>query len=109
MGRTIEISGAWLVYLFYTVSLAVAPLFFSFAVLPIDDVASVFFTGLLALVVAVVLLDLWYWTHNAAGEHLTAAAKRNVYDITHDRFADPGQAAKDYWQQAVRRLPDDEE
>lgn len=109
MPRTVEISGRSLVYLFYAMSLAIVPVLAYFVVWPLDDPGSLFLTVLLAGLVLVALADLWYWRSGAAGEHLDAAAKRRMYDITYDPFGDPGQAAKDSWRKAVRRVREDDE
>jgi hypothetical protein len=110
MGRTVEISGNLLVYLLYAVSLAVVPVGFYFTVWPLDDLASVLGTVLLAGLVLVVAADLWHWKTGQVSEHLTTAAKRNLpYDISYDPSAYPGQAAKDRWLQAVEDLSDEDD
>ena len=112
MARTVEISGNMIVYLFYVSALAIVPVVFYSVVLPIDDVTSVLVVVLLAGLILLVGADLWYWKSGELSDHLSTAAKRNLpYDITYDPTADPGQAAKHYWVQAVRRLPnsDDED
>jgi|GEM_PF-1559726 len=109
MARTVELSGRLLVYLFYAVSLAIVPVLAYFIVWPLDDVGSVFLTALLVGLVFVAMADLWYWRSGAAGEHLSTAAKRNLYDITYDPFGDPGQAAKDSWRKALRRTDTEDE
>ncbi|WP_336035384.1 hypothetical protein [Halobacterium yunchengense] len=112
MARSVDVSGASIVYLFYAASLAIVPVVVHSVVLPVDDAVSVFVAGALAALVLVVVADCWYWRSGATSDHLTAAAKRNLpYDVTYDPTADPGQAAKQRWLQAVRRLPgrDDED
>jgi glucan phosphoethanolaminetransferase (alkaline phosphatase superfamily) len=106
MGRSIEISGNSLVYLFYASSLAIVPVLAYFVVWPLGGLTSVVVAGLLVLLVFVAVADLWYWKSGSLSEHLSTAAKRRFpYDITYTPSADPGQAAKDYWLKAVRRLP----
>lgn len=110
MARTIEITGASIVYFFYAVSLAIVPIFAYSVVLPVDDLTSLLVAGLLVALVLVVAADLWYWHSGELSEHLTAAATRNLpYDITYDPFSDPGTAAKDRWLRATSRLPDGED
>jgi glucan phosphoethanolaminetransferase (alkaline phosphatase superfamily) len=110
MGRSIEITGRSIVYLFYAVSLAVVALLAAVAVWPLEDLPSVLGAVALAMVVLVVVADLWYWRSGAMSEHLSTAAKRNLpYDITYDPFADPGQAAKDRWLKATRRLREEDD
>ena len=106
MERSIEISGNSIVYLFYASSLAIVPILAYFVVWPLDNLTSLAVAGLLALLVLVVVADLWYWKTGTLGEHLSTAAERNLpYDITYTPTADPGQMATDYWQKTVRRLP----
>ena len=108
MGRTVEISGNLLVYLLYAVTLAIVPLGVYFTVWPPDDLTSVLAIVLLAGLVLLVAADLWHWKTGQVSEHLTTAAKRDLpYDISYDPTADPGQAAKDRWLQAVERLSDE--
>lgn len=109
MGRSIELSGNSIVYLFYASSLAIVPVLTYFVVLPLDGLDSVLAAILLAGLVLVAAVDLWYWKTGKLSEHLTTAAKRNIYDITDDPIADPGQAAKRQWTKALRRLPGGDE
>jgi type VI protein secretion system component VasK len=106
MGRSIEISGDAIVYLFYASSLAIVPVLAYFVVWPLEDRTNVVVAGLLVLLVFVAVADLWYWKSGKLNDHLSTAAKRRLpHDITYTPSADPGQAVKDYWLKAVRRLP----
>jgi hypothetical protein len=109
MGRSVELSGAAIVYLFYAISLAVVPVVAA-AVWPLDDLTSLSVAVLLAALVLLVAADLWYWKRGGMSEHLTTAASRTLlYDVTHHPDANPGQAAKQRWLAAVRRLPGGED
>ncbi|WP_135853302.1 hypothetical protein [Halorussus salinus] len=112
MGRSIELSGNSVVYLFYASSLAIVPVLTYFVVLPLDGLDSVLAAILLAALVLVAAVDCWYWKTGKLSDHLTAAARRRLYDITYDPFADPGRAAGRSWRAAIRRSlggDDDEE
>lgn len=110
MGRSIEITGESIVYLFYAVTLAIVPVVLYFYVWPIDDLPSVLLVVLLVALILFVLADYWNWKSGSLRTHLGSAAERDQpYDITYDPYADPGQAAKDTWRKAVERLPDDDE
>ncbi|CQR48760.1 hypothetical protein BN996_00208 [Haloferax massiliensis] len=68
---------------------------------------NLFLGGLFAAVALASIVALWRRaTGRDEGSRLGTAE-----DITYDPFADPGQAARDRWEKAVRRLPgsDDEE
>jgi hypothetical protein len=106
MGRSIEVSGTLLVYVFYASSLAIVPVLLYFAVFPLDDLTSIAGAVLLAVLVLVAAADLWYWKSGSLRDHLDRAARRDIpYDITYRPNADPGDAARHYWTKAVRRLP----
>ncbi|MFD1685712.1 hypothetical protein [Halobellus litoreus] len=110
MGRSIEISGKSVVYLFYASSLAIVPLAAYFVVWPLDTRTSVLVAVLLTALVVVAVADLWYWRSGKLREHLNAATKRDLpYDITYDPSADPGQAAKQRWMKSIRRLSDEDD
>jgi len=101
------------VYLLYASTLAVVPPTLYFVVLPIDGLGDILLCGLFVTLLLAVWADRRNWTHGGVREHLNGTAGRDLpYDITHDPSADPGQAAKQRWLKAVRRLPgrdDDEE
>jgi hypothetical protein len=105
MGRSFEISGNSLSRLLYASQLVALLLALLFVVFPLDNPASVVLAVLFGLLVAVMAVGLWRTsTDSDGGTHLGTAE-----DITYDPFADPGQAAKDTWEKAVRRLPSDDE
>lgn len=110
MTRTVEISGTLLVYLLYAVTLSIVPVGVYFTVWPPDDLTSVLAIVLLGGLVLLVAADLWHWKTGQVSEHLTTAAKRDLpYDISYDPTADPGQAAKERWLQAVENLSDEDD
>mgnify|MGYP006299328071 FL=1 len=107
MGRTFETPSVSLSRLLYASQLTALLLVLLFVVVPFDSFASLLLAVLFALLVAVTVVGLWRKkTGKDGGTHLGTAE-----DITYDPFADPGQAAKDRWVKAVRRLPggDDED
>jgi len=107
MRRPFEISSVLLSRLLYASQLAALLLALLFVAAPFDSFASLLLAVLFALLVAVTVVALWRKrTGKDGGTQLGT-----VEDITYDPFADPGQAAKDRWVQAVRRLPgrDDED
>ncbi len=105
MGRDFEISGDLLSRLLYASQLAALLLALLFVALPLDSFASGLLAVLFALLVSIMAVGLWWEkTGKSGGTHLGM-----VEDITYDPFADPGQAAKDRWKKAVRRLPSGDE
>lgn len=102
MGRSIEIWGdplSFLLYAFQAVALLLVALFVAAR---LDGPVSVLLAFLFASLVVVTMVGLWRTrTDNDGFTHLGT-----LEDITYDPFADPGQAAKDRWKKAVRRLPD---
>ncbi|NHN60986.1 MULTISPECIES: hypothetical protein [Halorussus] len=106
MSRTFDISGKSLIYLFYGSSLAALATLLAFVVSPFDSFASVALAVLFASLLIAAVVGLWRRATGREGEHLGTAE-----DIAYDPIAYPGQAAKDRWLKAVRRLPggDDEE
>ena len=114
MGRSIEITGESIVYLFYAVTLAIVPVVFYFIVWPLTDLVSVFLMLPLAALVLYVLGGFYNVKVGNGRYRIGSGGRDGPYDITYDPYADPGQAAKDTWGKAVRRLPgegedDDEE
>lgn len=106
MGWTVGISGDSFGRLLYASQLVALVLALLFVVLPLDTVGSAVLALLFVLLVAVTVVAVWRRRNDSDGRvHLGVAE-----DITYDPFADPGQAAKDRWEKAVRRLPgsDDE-
>ncbi|POG55560.1 hypothetical protein [Haloferax marisrubri] len=107
MGRTLELSGTWFSYLLYAVQLAVLALVLVFVVPALEYPADILLGGLFAVVILASVVALWRRATGHDGESRLGTAE----DITYDPFADPGQAARDRWEKAVRRLPgsDDDE
>ena len=106
MDRDLEISGDSLSRLLYASQLVALLLALLFVAFPLDSSASVPLAVLFASLLIITTVGLWRKrTGKAGGTHLGTAE-----DITYDPVADPGQAAKDGWKKAVRRLPggDDE-
>lgn len=101
MGRAIESAGGWLRLLLYAVQLAALAAVLFFVVLPLDSAAGAAFALLFASLVAATVFGLW--RRNPGDDGPTRAG--TVEDITYDPVADPGQAARDRWEKAVRRLP----
>lgn len=102
MGRTIDFSGNWLSLLLYAFQLVALLLATFFVAFPLDSSASIALALLFAVLVFVMALGLWRRTTDSDGQKHLGTAE----DITYDPFADPGQAARDRWEKAVRRLPD---
>lgn len=105
MGR-IEITGATLQYLFYAVSLAVLVPLVAVLAWPFDSLANIAVAVLLLSLVIASVVGLWRRQTGRDPQHLGTDE-----DIAWDPVAYPGQAAKERWLKAVRRLPgnDDEE
>ncbi|UPW01258.1 hypothetical protein M0R88_03915 [Halorussus gelatinilyticus] len=73
--------------------------------LPLDGAASVALAVLFGSLVTVTAFGLWRKRTDDDGfAHLGT-----LEDITYDPFADPGQAARDRWEKAVGRLPDEDD
>ncbi|NHN47178.1 hypothetical protein G9464_06135 [Halostella sp. JP-L12] len=101
MGRNVDLSGSWLRLLLYAFQLAGLLLALLFVAGPLDSPASVLLAALFAVLVTATAVGLWRSTTDGdGGDHLGTTE-----DITYDPFADPGQAARDRWEKAVRRLP----
>ena len=106
MGRDLEMSCDSLTRLLYASQLVALLVALPFVAFSLDSFASVPLVVLFTLLVIITAVGLWREkAGKAGGTHLGT-----VEDITYDPFADPGQAAKDRWKKAVRRLPgrDDE-
>jgi hypothetical protein len=101
MGRTFEISGDSLSRLLYALQLVGLGMALVAVALSLDGPASVPLALLFLTVMVATLLGLWRTPTDDTGT-------RTAEDITYDPVADPGQAAKERWERAVRRLPDDE-
>ena len=97
----LERSGPWLRRLLYGSQLVGLALVLVAVVAPFDTAGDVLL-GALLVATAVGL-----WRARTDGD---TTSPGTVEDITYDPFADPGQAARDRWERAVRRLPggDDE-
>ncbi|RDZ64317.1 hypothetical protein C5B90_12035 [Haloferax sp. Atlit-12N] len=106
MSRTLELTGARLSYLLYAVQLAVLALVLAFVVPALEYPVNIFLGGLFAVVMLASVVALW---RRAAGRD-GGSQLGTADDITYDPVAEPGQAARDRWEKAVRRLPgfDDE-
>jgi len=107
MGRTVSLSGTWFSYLLYAFQLTTLALVLVFVVPTLQYPVNLFLGGLFAAVVFASGVALW---RRATGQD-EGSRLGTAEDITYDPFADPGQAARDRWEKAVRRLPgsDDEE
>lgn len=93
-------------FLLYASTLAVGLLALYVVAFPIDGVADVLLCALFATLFPAVWADRRNWNRGELRERLHRAADRDLpYDITYDPTADPGQAAKQRWLKAVRRLP----
>lgn len=101
MGRFVERSGDPFVRLVYAVQLAALVLALLAVALPLDGPASVPLAVLFASLVVATALGLWRRTTDGDGGTRLGTAE----DVTYDPFADPGQAARDRRERAVRRLP----
>ena len=103
MGR-IEITGATLQYVFYAVTLAALVPLLAILVWPFDDAADLAVAALLLSLVIASVVGLWRRKTGRDPQHLGTDE-----DIAWDPIAYPGQAAKDRWLKAVRRLPGDDD
>ncbi|OLZ39971.1 hypothetical protein A6E15_02785 [Natrinema saccharevitans] len=102
MDRTIDFSSDWPWLLFYASQLAGLSLVLCFVVFPLEGPVDVLIAVPFALLVVAVAVGLWRRVIDGdERDHLGTAD-----DITHDPYADPGQAARDRWERAIRRLPD---
>ena len=102
MGLSIDISGDSLGLFFYAFQLVALVAVSLFVVLPLDGPARIALAFLFASLAIAMAVGLWRKRTGRDGfRHLG-----RLEDITYDPFADPGQAAKDRWEKAVRRLPD---
>ncbi|WP_042664637.1 hypothetical protein [Haloferax sp. ATB1] len=106
MGRTLELTGTWLSYLLYAFQLTALALVLVFVVPALEYPVNVLLGGLFIVVMLASVVALWRRAAGRDGGNQLGTAE----DITYDPFADPGQAARDRWEKAVRRLPgsDDE-
>ncbi|RDI70629.1 hypothetical protein [Halopelagius longus] len=105
MGRSIDISGGWLSRILYAFQLVALLLALFFVVPSLGDAAGALLGLLFALLVVAIVIGARRSADGDGGNHLGTAE-----DITYDPFGDPGQAARERWEKAVRRLPggDDE-
>lgn len=106
MTRTFELSGDVLSRALYVSQLAALLVVLLSVVFSLDGLASVALALLFASLLVAVAVGLWRSGDDDDGQGRLGTAE----DITYDPFADPGQAARDRWEKAVRRLPgsDDE-
>ena len=105
MGNTLELSGDSLSRFLYALQLAALLFGLLFVALPIDGPVDVLLAGLLATLATATAIGLWRTTTDSEGRTRLGTAE----DITYDPFADPGQAARDRWERAVRRLPGEDD
>lgn len=101
MGWSIEVSGdsfALLVYAFQLVALVAVV---AFVVSPFDSPGTLPLAALFGVLAVTTAVGFWRSRTDDDGGTRVGTAE----DITYDPFADPGQAARDRWEQAVRRLP----
>lgn len=102
MGQSVELSGNSFGLFLYAFQLAVLLLALLFVLPSLDNSAGVLLAALFVLFVTATSIGLWRRSDDGGGRERLGTAE----DITYDPFADPGQAAKDRWEKAVRRLPD---
>lgn len=107
MRPSVELSGETLSRVLYASQVAALLAVLPFVVFPLDGISSVALGVLFVALAVAGAVGLWRTTTDGDGGHHLGTAE----DITYDPFADPGQAAKDRWEKAVRRLPgrDDED
>jgi uncharacterized membrane protein YqjE len=107
MDRSVELSGTSLLYLFYAVSVPGLVYVVAVVAYPFDNLGSVALAVLIGFLLLAVVVGVWRRRTGREGDHLGT-----VEDIAVDPTAYPGQAAKQRWLRAVRRLPsgsDDED
>jgi len=100
MSRSLEISGSALLFVLEAVTLVALVMFVGPAVWPPEDATGVALVVLFALVVVGLAAVMW------RSRRVEGAYLRSGYDISYDPVGDPGLAAKERWEKAVRRLPD---
>ena len=105
MGWRIEVSGDTLARLVYALQLAALVAVVAFVVSPFGSSANLPLAVLFGVLVVTTAVGAWRARTDGDGGTRVGTAE----DITHDPFADPGQAARDRWEKAVRRLPGDDE
>ncbi|WP_459193744.1 hypothetical protein [Halosimplex sp. J119] len=107
MGRTIELSGGSLRFALYALQLSGLVLVALFVVAPFDSAANIVLAVLFGSLAVASAYGLWRRRTDSGA----STQARTAEDITYDPIADPGQAARDRWERAVRRLPggDDED
>lgn len=104
MSREFEVSGGGAELLFYALQLGVL-LVLLVLTLSFDGLAGLVFAFLIGAIAVATAIGLW---RKASGRD-EATHLGTPEDITYDRFGDPGQTAKDRWNRAVDRLPDDDD
>lgn len=105
MGRGLEFVGRSLGRALYVLQLAVLLLVLLFVAPPLDTGWSILFAVPVVLLLIATAVGLWRQPADSDEQtHLGTAD-----DITSDPFADPGQAAKDRWEKAIRRLPGEDD
>jgi hypothetical protein len=105
MGRRIELSGDSLGHFLYALQLVGLLLVLLFVAFPLDGLAGLLVAFLFASLVGATAFGLWRRRTDSDGQRGLGTAE----DITYDPFADPGQAARDRWERAVRRLPGEDD
>jgi len=73
-----------------------------FVAFPLEGAVDVLIAVPFALLVVAVAVGPWRRATDGDERDRLGTAD----DITHDPYADPGQAARDGWERAIRRLPD---
>ncbi|MFC3477435.1 hypothetical protein [Halobacterium litoreum] len=98
MGRSLELSGSALLFVFEAVTLVALVVLVGPVLWPIDDPRSAALAGAFALALVALAAAMW----RARTVDVTYSPG---YDIAWNPSAFPGQAAKERWVKAVRRLP----
>ncbi|WP_335998847.1 hypothetical protein [Halorientalis halophila] len=100
MGRTIDLSGDSLKFVLYAFQLGAVVLALLFVVGPFGSSTDLLLALLFAVLILAMAVGLWRARTGEDG----ATHLGSLEDVTYDPYADPGQAAKDRWEKAVRRL-----
>jgi len=104
MSRSVDISGKSIVYLFYAVSLPGLVAILAAVAVPLDGIGDAALATLIVSLVLAGVVGAWRRRTGREDEHLGTAE-----DLAYDPSAYPGQAAKQRWLRAIRRLPGGDE
>jgi hypothetical protein len=104
MSRSVDISGKSIVYLFYAVSLPGLVAILAVVAVPLDGIGDAALATLIVSLVLAGVVGAWRRRTGREDEHLGTAE-----DLAYDPSAYPGQAAKQRWLRAIRRLPGGDE